>query len=76
MASKARDAKTALMAGALVLTGVCEFLEGLERGDDVLECASTAVRRTRLRGKAIKEASAKVSRQGRAKRRKVSKGHE
>lgn len=64
--SKARDAKTAIMAGALVITGVCEFFEGLEEGINPLTSAGDAIRKTKERGKAVGEAWKKT----RAKRRK------
>lgn len=67
MTKKAHDAKTAIMAGALVATGVCEVFEGLESGESLISCVVGAVEKTRERGKAIKEA---VRRQRSAARRK------
>ena len=58
--------KTGVMASALVLTGIFEFLENIEDGDNVLTAAGKAYDRTKARGEAIKEASHKVSRKIRA----------
>lgn len=65
--SKSRDAKTAVMAGALVVTGVCEFLEGLEEGVDLLTSAKRAVEKTKERGAAMREAG-KIMRRRKAKK--------
>lgn len=54
--AKAKDAKTVVMAGALVVTGIFEFLEGIEDGVDLLTSAKNAVVKTKERGKAMKEA--------------------
>ena len=53
--------KGSLMSIALVATGVFEFFENCEDGDNVLEAAGKAVRRTKLRGTAIKKASQEVN---------------
>lgn len=70
--SVARDGKTAIMAAALICTGVFEMLEGIEEGEDPIDSALDAVRKTRLRGKAIQKASRDVARAER--KRKLREG--
>jgi|LakMenEpi03Aug12_release.lakeMendotaPanAssembly.Ray.scaffolds.fasta_scaffold5756944_1 hypothetical protein len=53
--------KANIMGVGLVLTGLFEFLENCEEGDNVLEAAGKALRRTKLRGTAIKKASVEVN---------------
>lgn len=56
------DTKAGVMAGALVLTGIFEFFENVEDGDNVLTAAGKAYDRTKARGEAIREAGKKVGR--------------
>lgn len=53
--------KTTIMAAALAVVGVFEFLECLEEGDSKIKAARKAVRRTHLRGKAIQKAAKEVA---------------
>lgn len=55
------QAKSTIMAVALGLVGVFEFLECIEEGDSKLKAVTKAVRRTHLRGKAIKKAAKEVA---------------
>lgn len=55
--SRAARAKGAVLFGALVVTGVCEFLEGVEAGDSPLKAADKAYRRTKVRKRAIRKAA-------------------
>lgn len=51
------EAKEVIMGFALLTTGIFEFLEGMESGDGIYHSATRAVRRTKVRGKAIKKAA-------------------
>lgn len=56
-ASEAEDARDALLLGANVLAGVFDFFSGLEQGEETLPAARKAVKRTKTRAKAIRNAS-------------------
>jgi hypothetical protein len=49
--------KSGMMGLALLGTGVYEFLENLENGDNTLLAAGKAMKNTKVRGKAIRKAS-------------------
>jgi hypothetical protein len=55
------QAKSTIMAMALGVVGVFEFLECIEDGDTKIKAAKKAIRRTQLRGKAIKKAAKAVA---------------
>lgn len=55
------QAKSSIMALALGVVGVFEFLECIENGDDKVSAAKKAVKRTQLRAKAIKRAAKAVA---------------
>lgn len=59
---KRQKTKTGIMSAALIFTGVIEFLEHVEDGDNPLLAAGKAYDETKARGKAIKEAARKVNR--------------
>lgn len=67
MARRKRDftgpsaAKPTIMAVALGVVGIFEFLECVEEGDSKIKAARKAVRRTILRGKAIQKAAKEVA---------------
>jgi hypothetical protein len=54
------EAKTAVMGGALLLTGIFEFFENLDEGDNALTAAGKAYDKTKLQGKAIRDAARRV----------------
>jgi len=55
------QAKSTIMAVALGVVGVFEFMECLENGDSKLKAAKKAIKRTHLRGKAIQKAAKEVA---------------
>ncbi len=61
--AKPRDAKSFIMGAALAVTGVFEFLEGMERKEKPLKAAAKAYERTKVRGKAIKKAARQAAKE-------------
>lgn len=67
MARQKRDyagptqAKSTIMAMALGVVGIFEFLECVENGDTKIKAAEKAIKRTQLRGKAIQKAAKAVA---------------
>lgn len=55
------QAKPTIMAVALGVVGVFEFLECIENGDSKLKAARKAVKRAQLRAKAIQKAAKEVA---------------
>lgn len=54
-------AKSGIMAVALGVVGIFEFLECIENGDTKVKAAKKAVKRTQLRAEAIKKAARRVA---------------
>lgn len=59
--ARPKEAKSAILAGALLCVGVFEFLEGIEEGVPAPKAAKRAYKRTKIRGRAIRKASAEVA---------------